>query len=237
MTAELATLTLTTGLPVTLEIRRSPRARRMTLKLDPITERAIVSMPKRGSVTSAVRFAEQNDGFIARQLADLPPWRVFEAGGSVPYCGKELRIKHDPLARRGVWQEADNLFVSGEATHLPRRIQDWLKKRARLEFTPRLQHYREVLGCSRARLRLGNPTSRWGSCSSSGTISLSWRLISAPVDVQEYVLAHEAAHLIEPHHGPSFWRLVAQLVGDPAAEKAWLKRHGLDLHRMGPKPT
>ena len=236
MTAESTTLTLETGLPVTLELRRSPRAARMTLKVDPITERAVVSLPLRGSMKRAVEFAEGNAGFIAKQMAGLPPWIAFQPDTAIPFCGNQLVIRHNPTARRGVWLQGDDLKVSGQDAHLPRRVQDWLKRQARSSFTPRLQDYRDKLGCPKARLRLGDPTSRWGSCSTTGTISLSWRLICAPRDVQDYVLAHEAAHLIEPHHGASFWRLVEDLVGAHDAQKAWLKRNGLQLHRMGVRP-
>jgi predicted metal-dependent hydrolase len=67
--------------------------------------------------------------------------------------------------------------------------------------------------------------SRWGSCSTQGRISFSWRLVMAPEAVVDYVVAHEVAHLAEMNHGPRFWRLVEALMPDSAAPRAWLKRH------------
>ncbi len=75
--------------------------------------------------------------------------------------------------------------------------------------------------------------SRWGSCSGSGNLSFSWRLIFAPEAVLDYVVAHEVAHLIEMNHGPRFWRLVASLVPDSAGPQAWLKRHRGRLFSYG----
>jgi len=146
-------------------------------------------------------------------------------------------VTHHPEARRGVWKEEMQLKVSGPEAHLPRRVQDWFKREARRRFTERLQHYREAVAGRTGKLRLTDTKSRWGSCAANGTISLSWRLICTPVNVQEYVLAHEAAHLREPHHGPAFWRLVEELVPQPKADRAWLRQHGLALQRMGLRPS
>ena len=75
--------------------------------------------------------------------------------------------------------------------------------------------------------------SRWGSCSAAGSLSFSWRLIMAPEPVLDYVVAHEVAHLIEMNHSARFWKLVRTLVPDPAAQRAWLKRHRAELLSYG----
>src|SRR5690606_2143888 len=76
-------------------------------------------------------------------------------------------------------------------------------------------------------------SSRWGSCSSAGVLSYSWRLILAPPYVLDYLAAHEVAHLQEMNHSPRFWRLVEKLVPNMRRAKAWLDVHGTDLHRYG----
>ena len=86
------------------------------------------------------------------------------------------------------------------------------------------------------RVTVRDTRSRWGSCSASGQLSFSWRLILAPEWILDYVVAHEVAHLAEMNHGPAFWRLVETLIGDPKPARSWLKRHGPGLHRYGTSP-
>jgi len=76
-------------------------------------------------------------------------------------------------------------------------------------------------------------SSRWGSCSNTGVLSFSWRLILAPPYVLDYLAAHEVAHLVELNHSPKFWRLLKRLNPDCERAKAWLDVHGSDLHRYG----
>ena len=76
-------------------------------------------------------------------------------------------------------------------------------------------------------------SSRWGSCSTTGVLSYSWRLILAPPFVLDYLAAHEVAHLVEMNHSPRFWRLVNGVCSDANRAKAWLDVHGTDLHRYG----
>ena len=80
-------------------------------------------------------------------------------------------------------------------------------------------------------ISLRDQTTRWGSCSASGVLSFSWRLILAPRFVLDYVAAHEVAHLREMNHGPRFWQLVAARVPRLEEAKDWLGNEGSDLHR------
>jgi predicted metal-dependent hydrolase len=73
--------------------------------------------------------------------------------------------------------------------------------------------------------------SRWGSCSSQGTLMYSWRLIMAPPEVLRYVAAHEVAHLAEMNHSPAFWQVVQTLYGAHHRERGWLREHGASLHK------
>jgi len=75
--------------------------------------------------------------------------------------------------------------------------------------------------------------SRWGSCSTTGVLSFSWRLILAPARILDYVAAHEVAHLKEMNHGPRFWALVERTMPAMKEAKGWLQLYGLDLHRYG----
>lgn len=86
-----------------------------------------------------------------------------------------------------------------------------------------------ALGVRYTRLTLRDQRSRWGSCSSKGTLSFNWRLVLAPHDVLDYVVVHEVCHLVELHHRPEFWALVAQRRPGYAESKRWLDDHGWEI--------
>ena len=89
------------------------------------------------------------------------------------------------------------------------------------------------LGLTVRRVTVRDQSSRWGSCSTTGMLSFSWRLILAPSQVLDYLAAHEVAHLVEMNHSAKFWRLVQRICPDHESAKAWLDIHGADLHRYG----
>lgn len=99
--------------------------------------------------------------------------------------------------------------------------------RARLEATCRREAAR--LGVRFARVRIADQRTRWGSCSTAGTLSFNWRLVLAPPAVLEYVAVHELCHLVEPSHAPRFWELVAAARPSYRQERRWLREHGHEL--------
>ncbi len=125
------------------------------------------------------------------------------------------------------------LCVAGERAHLSRRLHDFLKREARRDLTEASRRYAAALDVSIGRITLRDTASRWGSCSSSGALSYSWRLIFAPPFVLDYLAAHEIAHRREMNHGPRFWKAVDMLYPDRERAERWLKVHGPELHRYG----
>jgi len=125
--------------------------------------------------------------------------------------------------------------VEGQPEHTPRRLLDWLKREARRKIDERVWIYAEQLGVTPKRITIRDTTSRWGSCSSTRSLSFSWRLILAPASVLDYVVAHEVSHLRELNHRPRFWRLVETLVADIDKSQNWLSENGTMLHRYAPR--
>ncbi len=123
--------------------------------------------------------------------------------------------------------------MRGDPAHLPRRVRDYLAALAQDELARARPRARRADRDKIARVGVRDTKSRWGSCSSSGNLSFSWRLVFAPEPVIDYVVAHEVAHLVEMNHGPRFWRVVASLTPDSAAPRAWLKRHRAELLAYG----
>lgn len=221
--------------PVT--VRTNPRARRLIVRVHPTTGHVAVVAPTKKAIRSALKFAESEKSWIADQRAAVPTPVPFRPGHWAPYRGVFHLIRHAPEMRGGVWPDDQGMFpllvVSGRPAHAPRRIQDWLKKQARRELAALVYKHAAVVEAPITRFTLRDPQTRWGSCSSEGVISLSWRLIMAPPFVMDYVAAHEAAHLIHLNHGRRFWRLVDSLVGDADPARQWLEARGTGLHKYG----
>jgi hypothetical protein len=159
-------------------------------------------------------------------------------GTVLPLRGVDTRIDHRRGVRGTVWLEcgddgASLLCVAGEEPHVSRRIRDYLKREAKSDLEVASRRAAQGLGVRIARVSVRDQISRWGSCSNTGVLSYSWRLILAPPFVLEYLAAHEVAHLVEMNHSPRFWRLVKRICPHMSRAKVWLNTYGADLHRYG----
>jgi predicted metal-dependent hydrolase len=221
-----------------VRLRRHRRARRYTLRIHPSDREAILTMPPRGTLADAKDFAQRHGGWIAARLGRLPKAAPFHSGAVVPLRGVAHRIVHRTGERGTVWTETRDsgeriLCVAGELDYLERRVHDFLKREARRDLQKAAQRYADTLGVKVKRLSIRDQSSRWGSCTSSGSLSFSWRLILAPPFVLDYLAAHEVAHLVEMNHSPRFWKVVARICNHVERAKRWLDAEGNDLHRYG----
>jgi predicted metal-dependent hydrolase len=219
-------------------LRRHRQARRYTLRIQAATREVILTIPPRGSLKEAREFAQKHGGWIAARLGRLPEAAPFAHGTVVPLRGVPHRIAHRHGVRGTVWTETDAngeqlLCVAGQAPHVDRRIGDFLRREAKQDLETASLRFARDLGLTVQRVTLRDQSSRWGSCSTTGVLSFSWRLVLAPSYVLDYLAAHEVAHLVEMNHSAKFWRLVRRLCPDHERAKAWLDVHGTDLHRYG----
>lgn len=221
------------GRPVPVRLKRNGRARRIILRLDKSGDGVVVTLPKWVAAAEGIAWAEKQTVWIANRLSALPQRTAFADGAVIPFQGEDHVIRHVPGARRGVWLEDGEIRVSGQPEHLERRVRDWLKKEARARLSAEAAKASEALGMKHGRISVRDTRSRWGSCAANGNLSFCWRLILAPAYVLDYVVAHEVAHLKEPHHGPSFWETVAVLDPNADAGREWLRKHGEALHFIG----
>ncbi|MDX2144332.1 MAG: SprT family zinc-dependent metalloprotease [Rhodospirillaceae bacterium] len=211
--------------------RVSARARRVSLRVD-VAEGAIVLVrPVRVSEAVVRAFVIKQRRWIERHLATLMPPMALADGATLPVLGRDHTICAMPTAKRGVWTEADVLFVSGATEHLPRRVKDWIKAEAKRTFAAWAHEFARRIDRRVTRVAVRDTASRWGSCSRDGRLSLSWRLFLAPESVARYVVAHEVAHLRHMNHSAAFWRTVRELTAEAEPARQWLRRHGASLHR------
>lgn len=218
---------------VPLELKRHPRARRITLRLNAAGDGVQLVLPRRTPIHEAVTFAERNSGWILKHLEKVPARIPFTAGAVVPVLGQDHVIAHDPDARCGVVRADGIIRVSGQGAHLARRVGDFLKREARQEIGARARDKAARIDRRVGRLSLRDTRSRWGSCNADGDLNFSWRLILAPEAVLDYVVAHEVAHMVHLNHSQRFWKLAGSLTHDMAGAKVWLQRHGAQLWRYG----
>lgn len=221
-----------------VNLRRHAQARRYTLRIHSATRQVVLTLPPRGSLKQAREFAQKHGGWIAARLQRLPQPVPFADGAVLPLRGVHHRIEHRAKGRGTVWTEIDeanepSLCVAGASPHIPRRIRDFLKKEAKRDLEAASKRAALALGVRIRRVSVRDQSSRWGSCSTTGVLSYSWRLILAPPFVLDYLAAHETAHLVEMNHSRAFWRQVERVCPDFKQAKYWLDAHGTDLHRYG----
>jgi predicted metal-dependent hydrolase len=252
-TKELAATIDLPGGSIPYLIRRSPRARRLRVTIDP--ERGVVvSLPpssRRGwahADTLVETFLRERERWLRRHLDRLHHQRSVIAarggladGALVRYRGALHRLRLESLdgrlprstvIRQGDG-EADELLVqlaSADRRQVSHVLRDWFRERAALAIDREIERHAPALEVAPAAVTLRDPRTRWGSASREGRLSFSWRLVLAPSEALETVVIHELAHLRYFGHGPRFWGLVASRRPDHRAWRAWLREHSLELH-------
>lgn len=219
-----------------VEVRRSARARRLSLRIDPTRGAPVLVVPSGAGRREIAAFLDAHRGWIDRRMRALPPRCRLMPGSELPLRGRSHRIVHDPAWARRPEIAGDAVRLGGPADLVERRLIFWLRELARAELGARVGLHAGRLGVSYGRVTLRDTKSRWGSCSAAGNLNFNWRLILAPPEILDYVAAHEVAHRLEMNHSPRFWGHVEKLVGDPAGARAWLRRHGAGLLLIGPPP-
>jgi predicted metal-dependent hydrolase len=221
--------------PAQVRLRVNPRARRLTLRVSAGEVTAVAPSTRR--LPEVVAFARKRAGWIAEQIAAQPTPEPFTPGAMIKLRGEVVPLVAVPGS--GAARLKDGRIVSGgEGDAFARRVVNLLKREALADFRARTEAHAAALGRPQPHVSLFDPNGRWGSCTPSRrTIRYSWRLISAPPFVLDYLAAHETAHLVEANHSPRFWALVERLHGDPERARGWLKTHGPALQALGRQPT
>lgn len=212
--------------------RRSKRARRVSLRIDNRAGGVVVTLPQRAGHAAGMALLATHADWVAERIAALPPRVTLGDGISVPIDGVPHAIRAAPGTRRGAWLEDGVLHVSGEPDFLARRAADFLRAEARRRLAAQVLAKAAEAGVTPRRVTVKDTRSRWGSCSPDGVLMFCWRLIMAPPFVQDYVVAHEVAHLRHLNHAPAFWVFCDTLSPHREAAVAWLKEHGPALMRV-----
>lgn len=209
-------------------LRHHPRARRVKLRVER-DGAVVVTAPGRLRRAEIDRFVKAQEAWIAQMRERLASQR--ERRDPATCSLRPTRIDLPALAEQ--WQVVYGLDDAGRVDdsardsvrtvclpddepdeHVARRLQAWLKRRARASLTPRVEALAARHGLTPGRISFRNQKTRWGSCSSSGNLSLNARLLLCSPEACRYVLIHELVHLEHPNHSPAFWRRVGELCPD-----------------------
>ena len=215
--------------PIPLILRRSARAKRISLRISQLDGRVTLTLPKRLAEREALDFARSKEGWIRKHLDARGADLQVLPGVEVPVAGQMLKVARG--AGRRVQIGADIIAVPGPEERVGVRLASHLKLVARDRLAAASDASAAQRGLGYSRLTLRDTRTRWGSSTSDGALMFSWRLIMTPPGVLNYVAAHEVAHLAQMNHSPAFWAEVTRLYGDYDPPRRWLRTHGSGLHR------
>ncbi|HMT41883.1 MAG TPA: SprT family zinc-dependent metalloprotease [Sphingorhabdus sp.] len=226
------------GQQIPVRIKRTRQARRISMRADAIRREIRITMPVYAPTTAALDFVAQKRQWIATRFETAPVVAQLVHGSHIAFIGERHRIvwnnSHSRRVRRLTGDQGFELHLGGPEEMVGQRILRWMREEARPIFAGDISEYCCKAGETPPQLAIGDPRSRWGSCSSRGTISLSWRLIMAPAFVRRSVIAHEVAHMRHMDHSPAFYAWFDELFeGDRRAADHWLKAHGTSLQLVG----
>jgi len=215
-----------------VRVVRHAQSRRYRLVFDGARGELRLTVPRRTNERAALKWAGEQQTWLIEQVGKAALPVIVGPGSAVPFLGVERHIDWDAAAPRAIRLDGENLRVGGPRETVGRRIERWLKTQA-LDLMER--ESREIAGAaglSVGRIGVGDPRSRWGSCTHDGDLRYSWRLVMAPDHVRRATVAHEVAHLRHMDHSAAFHALVDELHdGDVGAARGWLRREGRSLHR------
>lgn len=221
-------------LPLPVMLRRNPRARALRLRFDAGRGVLRLTCPPRVSRRAALEWAAGQREWVDAQLAARPPGRPFVPGALVPFDGGELLLTWTAGAPRQVALDGQQLQSGGPLDGFSRRIENWLRRSALDLLSLETAALAELAGVKVRSVAVGDPATRWGSCSAAGAIRYSWRLAMAPPLVRRLVVAHEVAHRRHMDHGPAFKALEQALLGQPVEPaRRLLRQLGPSLQLLG----
>ena len=211
-----------------LVINRHERAKNFKIRFDSSGSKILLTIPKRGSVKTALDFYERSQEWISNHLPVIHEVTSFSHGSDLPFLDNIYKIQHSKLLTR--FRLVDNiLHITGAQERISSIVIEWLKIQAHQHLTMVSHKMAEQLGVTIKDVKIKELKTRWGSCSSRKTLNYSWRVIMAPAHVAEYLCAHEVSHLIEMNHSHRFWSLVRSICPHYKESRRWLRTEGKKL--------
>jgi len=219
------------GQEIPLKNKPSVRAKRLSLRVSAKEGAFVLTVPPRATSSQIKAFLKQCTPWVEKQLKHMHAPLEVAPGQEIALGDMTFMCVIDPLRRKPA------LCTITQTLRLPPKttqkdLHAVFKKRAQTVLSAYALRAAKAFGAEIEKITIKDTKSRWGSCSATKNIALSWRLILTPSDVAEYVCIHEAAHLLHMNHSKDFWRAVAKLSPHYKAHRHWLKTHGARLMRI-----
>lgn len=186
-----------------------------------------LTLPPSVSVAEAREFLTNQEVWLRERIEDASPGAPIRDGITLPFRGRVVTVRMKSGGPHGL--EGAVLCVPGPSVRLSHQVSAFLREAAREACVDAAYQHAARLGRRIGRITMRDTRSRWGSCTSSGDLMFSWRLILAPEAVLDYVVAHEVAHLVEMNHSAAFWKVVRHLCRQYEEPRSWLRLHGTEL--------
>jgi predicted metal-dependent hydrolase len=215
---------------IEVHLRRSGRARQLTLRVSSLDGKVSLTAPNHAKTHQIKEFLRGKENWLREKRSQIPESVFVTFGTRLPFMGGDITVCGSSV--RKVTLSDEKILIPEHSKRPGAQVGVFLKQYARHLLEKKAAHYAEKLGKPFSKLSLRDTRSRWGSCSDRGALMFSWRLIMAPVEVLEYVVAHEVAHLKHMNHSDQFWTEVKTLYGDYKFERHWLRENGSTLHQF-----
>lgn len=214
-----------------IKIHKLVRSKRKTLSLIVELDGTLtVRAPLRMKEDDIRGFVDEKKNWIQRKQAKvkteaLAP-RQYADGETFPFLGKQIPLRLVMDQKPALVLDKSFKLTSSALPRAKSVFTDWYREEARRFLTGRVEYFAQEYGFTVKKIRISSARTRWGSCSSKGTLSFAWRLVLAPLEVIDYVVVHELCHMREMNHSRAFWALVASILPDYKKQRTWLKQNG-----------
>ena len=214
-----------------IDIDKLVRSKRKTLSLIVETDGTLtVRAPLRMKEADIRRFIESKKDWIKRKQTqarkDAVAPRQYIDGETFWYLGQEIQLRIIPDGKPALVMDGSFKLTKSARPHAKSVFTSWYRKQARKLLIERVDYFAQKHGFRAGKIRISSARTRWGSCSTKGTLSFTWRLVMAPLDVIDYVVVHEMCHLKEMNHSKAFWEQVESILPDYKLRRKWLKKNG-----------
>jgi predicted metal-dependent hydrolase len=215
-----------------IQIDQFVRSRRRTIAIQVRPDGQVwVRAPLRAPEKLIHEFVESKAGWIRQKQADALKHapvteKHFRVGERFLFLGREYSLGVVEKQRTALTFEGQFILSQKAMPRAAQAFEQWYKAQALKVLSERVRYYAAKHGFQPGRIRISSARTRWGSCSSKGTLSFTWRLVMAPLEVIDYVVIHELVHLKVKNHSKTFWGSVAALMPDYKKYVAWLKKNG-----------
>lgn len=198
------------------------------------TGKVIVRAPRKVDLSLVERFIVEKQGWIEKQIARSKKpgllGKLFTHGELFWFLGNQYPLYIQPEYSSKLQFNQTQFIVSKFSVHKAKNLFElWYRNQAKALLQQRAEHLAVVMGIKYSKITITGANTRWGSCSSRGTINFTWRLVMAPLEVVDYVVVHELSHIVQHNHSVKFWKLVSLYAPNFRQSKLWLNRHGREL--------